>query len=612
MIAVLAVAAVAAPLLPLPDPNVTDLQARLAAPFTAGHPLGTDHLGRDILARVVWGMRVSLAVGIVAALISGAAGSLIGLVAGFFGRWVDAVLMRTIDTVMAFPYLLLALAIIAVLGPGLLNALIAVAVVNVPFFARAVRGVTLGLAGREFVDAARLSGLSNAQILFREVLPNVMPMVVITVSTTVGWMILETAGLSFLGLGAQPPQADLGSMLGEGRKVFIPAPHVATIPGLVILILVMAINVTGDGLRDVLDPRLQAGVLARPGAMTDAAPAVQGLGSEPDVGALVELESLRVWFRLGREVHRAVDDVDLAIDAGECLGIVGESGCGKSVTALSIMRLVASPPARIEGGRVLYHGGNLTTASFESLRHLRGNRITYVFQDPLTSLDPLFKVGDQIAETLRVHRSLSARDARARAVELLERVRIPQAAQRSDAYPHELSGGMRQRVGIAMALANEPELIIADEPTTALDVTTQAEVLSLLRDLCRERGAALIFVTHDFGVVSEICDRVVVMYAGQLVETGTVNEVFESPRHPYTRRLMDCVPRLGEPERPLDAIPGLPPSVSEPPGGCYFADRCDIAMDACRARAIPLDRLAPGRKARCIRAREDVPEKVEA
>ncbi len=612
LVAVLAITALAAPVLPLPDPDATDLEARLAAPLTAGHPLGTDHLGRDILARVVWGMRISLAVGIVAALISGTAGSLIGLAAGFFGRWVDAVLMRGIDTLMAFPYLLLALAIIAVLGPGLLNALVAVAVVNVPFFARAVRGVTVGLAGREFVDAARLSGLSNAQILFREVLPNVMPTVVITVSTTVGWMILETAGLSFLGLGAQPPQADLGSMLGEGRKVFIPAPHVATIPGLVIVILVMAVNVTGDGLRDMLDPRLRSGVLARPGAMTHVAPAAQGLGGEPDVGPLLELDGLRVWFRLGGEVHRAVDGVDLAVEPGECLGILGESGCGKSVTALSVMRLVASPPGRIEGGRVLYHGGNLTTASFESLRHLRGNRVTYVFQDPLTTLDPLFKVGEQIAETLRAHRPLSARDAHARAVELLEMVRIPEPGRRSDAYPHELSGGMRQRVGIAMALANEPEVIIADEPTTALDVTTQAEVLGLLRELCRERGVALIFITHDFGVVSEICDRVVIMYAGQIAETGTVSAVFGSPRHPYTRRLIDCVPRLGEPERALDAIPGLPPSVSDLPAGCYFADRCDIAVDACRARAVPLDELAPGRAARCIRAREDVPTRVEA
>jgi peptide/nickel transport system permease protein len=604
VLAAIALVAMAAPLLPLPDPDATDLAARLAPPLSAGHPLGTDHLGRDILARVVWGARVSLAVGLVAALVSGAVGSLVGLVAGFFSRWVDTVLMRAVDTLMAFPYLLLALAIIAVLGPGLLNALIAVAIVNVPFFARAVRGVTLGLARREFVEAARLSGLSSGQILYRELLPNVMPTVVITVATTVGWMILETAGLSFLGLGAQPPQADLGSMLGEGRKVFIPAPHVTTIPGLVILGLVMAINLVSDGIRDMLDPRLRSGALARPSAVTAVAPAVQALGSEPDLGTLLKVENLCVRFRLGSSVHRAVDGATFELHPGECLGLVGESGCGKSVTALSIMRLVSSPPGRIEEGRVLYRGGNLSTAAFETLRNLRGNRVTYVFQDPSSALDPLFTVGDQIAETIRAHRDVATREAREQAIGLLRQVQIAQPEQRSRAYPHELSGGMRQRVGIAMALANDPDLIIADEPTTALDVTTQAEVLRLLRELCREREVALVFITHDFGVVSEICDRVVVMYAGQIVETGTVDAVLYRPHHPYTRRLMDCVPRLGEPERDLDAIPGLPPRVDDLPAGCYFAERCDRVVDACRTRPVPLDEIEPGREARCIRARE--------
>jgi len=266
IVVLISLTALCAPLLPLPDPDATALSDRLQKPFSENHLLGTDHLGRDILSRIVWGTRVSLAVGVVATLIAAITGSLIGIVAGFYGRWLDNLLMRSIDMVMAFPYMLLALAIVAVLGPGLMNALFAIAIVNIPFFARSVRGVTLGLVRQEYVDAARLSGLTDVRILGGEILPNVMPVIIITMSTTVGWMILETAGLSFLGLGAQPPQADLGSMLGEGRKLVITAPHVATIPGLVILILVVGINLLGDGLRDVLDPRLKSGALVRPAA----------------------------------------------------------------------------------------------------------------------------------------------------------------------------------------------------------------------------------------------------------------------------------------------------------------------------------------------------------
>lgn len=260
--------ALIAPLLPLADPNATAPANRLLRPMSEGHLLGTDALGRDILSRIIWGLRVSLAVGISATLISAFFGSLIGLTAGYVGGRTDTIMMRGIDMVMAFPYILLALAIVAVLGPGLINALYAIAIVNIPFFARNIRGVTLGLSRREFVDAARMSGKSHTRILFTEILPNVMPVIVITMSTTVGWMILETAGLSFLGLGAQPPQADLGSMLGDGRRVLFNAPHVAIVPGIVIFLLVMSINLFGDGVRDVLDPRLKSGALTRPVART--------------------------------------------------------------------------------------------------------------------------------------------------------------------------------------------------------------------------------------------------------------------------------------------------------------------------------------------------------
>jgi len=606
ILAAITLIALAAPILPLPDPNATDLPGRIARLFSAGHPLGADQLGRDMLSRIVWGTRVSLAVGVIAALTAAVIGSTIGIVAGFCGRWVDGVLMRVIDMLMAFPYLLLALAIVAVLGPGLLNALFAIAIVNIPFFARAVRGVTVGLVRRDYVAAARLGGQSGLTILTGEILPNLLPVIIITFSTTLGWMILETAGLSFLGLGAQPPQADLGSMLGEGRSLLLVAPRVALVPGFVILLIVIGINLVGDGIRDLVDPRLASGGLVRPGPATAVAPgAVLSHPEAPSsTDAILSVRNLKTHFLLGGERYKAVDDVSFDLHPGECLGIVGESGSGKSVTALSLLGLVPTPPGCIVGGSILYRGRELLGLPLPELQDLRGNRIAFIFQDPLGTLNPLMTVGEQIAETIRRHQGSTHAEAMARATDLMDQVRIPDARNRAHTYPNELSGGQRQRIGIAMALANDPDIIIADEPTTALDVTIQAEVLNLLKDLRRERDTALLFITHDFGVVSELCDRVIVMYAGRIVETGGTAEVLRDPRHPYTRRLMACVPVLGQPERALDAIPGLPPPVNRLPPGCHFAERCDRVIDQCRIGNIPLEALGPGRSSRCIRALE--------
>ncbi|NDW05879.1 dipeptide/oligopeptide/nickel ABC transporter permease/ATP-binding protein [Jiella pacifica] len=624
ILAVVVLAALAAPILPLADPDATDPANRLAPLFSAGHLLGTDALGRDMLSRLIWGTRVSLLVGFSASLIAAFFGSAIGLVAGYAGGRADQVLMRLIDLMMAFPYILLALAIVAILGPGLINALYAIAIVNVPFFARNIRGITVGLARREFVDAARLSGKGPLRILWSDIMPNVLPTIVITLSTTVGWMILETAGLSFLGLGAQPPQADLGSMLGDGRKVMFTAPTISLVPGLMIFLIVVSINLIGDGIRDALDPRLRSGALARPSFRTRMAkdrrrpqeepiPADTSGGGHPgadragwnnedhrDEAPILAVRDLRTDFHMGSEIYHATGGVDLVIRPGECLGLVGESGSGKSVTAMSIMGLVPSPPGVIAGGRIGFKGEDLAEASDRRIRQLRGGAVSHVFQDPLATLHPLFCVGDQIVEAIRAHQPLSRRDAETKARELLDLVRIPNAAQRMKALPHELSGGLRQRVSIAMALANDPELIIADEPTTALDVTVQAEVLRLLDELRRERNTAVLFITHDFGVVSEIADRVAVMYAGRIVETGRTEEILTQPAHPYTRMLIDCVPVMGEPERRLDAVPGRPPAVNRLPPGCAFADRCPRVEADCRTGEIPLEDKRGSLQARCL------------
>ncbi|WP_120633743.1 dipeptide/oligopeptide/nickel ABC transporter permease/ATP-binding protein [Ruegeria sp. EL01] len=573
------------PVLPLQNPDITATADRFQKPFTEGHLLGTDHLGRDLLSRLLHGTRLSLAVGIAAALIAATIGSAIGIVAGYFGGRADNIIMRGVDMLMAFPYILLALVIVAALGPGLMNALIAVAAVNVPFFARNIRGITVGLAGREFIDAARLAGMGHIRIILTELLPNVLPVIIIAMSTTVGWMILETAGLSFLGLGSQPPQADLGSMLGEARSALISHPHTSVVPGIMIFLIVMSINLLGDGVRDALDPRLRSGALSRPRAMT----LVERKGEVPaPTDDLLAIQDLQTQFHVGDRVYRAVGGVSLSVKAGECLGVIGESGSGKSVTALSVMGLVASPPGVITGGAVRFQGEDLIGASYESLRQKRGDRVAYIFQDPLSTLHPLYRVGRQLSEAIQSHHDIPTAETQARAVQLLRDVRIPNAEARVDNYPHELSGGMRQRVGIAMALANEPDVIIADEPTTALDVTVQAQILSLLDDLQRERGLAIIFITHDFGVVAQLCDRIAVMYAGRIVEEGPTPSVLEAPAHPYTKRLIACVPELGGGQRALAAIPGLPPLVDDLPPGCAFASRCEKAQETCRTGEVML------------------------
>ena len=606
VMAVVVVLALVTPLLPLADPDVTNTADRFERPFGAAGLLGTDHLGRDLLSRLMHGTRLSLAVGFAAALIAATLGAAIGIVAGYYGGRIDNVIMRGVDMLMAFPYILLALAIVAALGPGLMNALIAVAAVNIPFFARNIRGVTVSIANREFVDAARLSGMGNARIIVTEVLPNVIPVIVIAMSTTVGWMILETAGLSFLGLGSQPPQADLGSMLGEARSALISNPHTSIVPGAMILVIVMAINLLGDGVRDALDPRLKSGALSRPMPTTlvrrETPPPMPAADD-----AVLTIAGLKTEFHVKDRVYRAVGGVDLSLKPGECLGLIGESGSGKSVTALSVMGLVASPPGVITGGAVRFDGQDLIGAPYEGLRRMRGDRVAYIFQDPLSTLHPLYTVGEQLVEAVRAHHPTPRAEARAHAIELLRAVRIPNAESRIDNYPHELSGGMRQRIGIAMALANEPEVIIADEPTTALDVTVQAQILSLLDDLRRERGLAILFITHDFGVVAQLCDRVAVMYAGRIVEEGPADAILTAPAHPYTARLMACVPELGGGRRHLAAIPGLPPAVDRLPDGCAFAERCDKAQAVCRQGDIPLAAHGPGRSVRCI-APEPAPD----
>lgn len=582
--------AILTPLLPLAPPNAIDTPNRFVLPFSDNALLGTDHLGRDLLSRLLWGTQLSLAVGLAAAFIAGFFGALLGIVAGYMGGRTDSLIMRSVDILMAFPYILLALAIVAALGPGLMNALIAVAVVNIPFFARNVRGVAVTLAQADFIQSARLSGRSDISILVFELLPNVASVIIIAFSTTVGWMILETAGLSFLGLGSQPPQADLGSMLGEGRAALITNPHTSIIPGIMIFLIVMGINLLGDGIRDALDPRLAKGQLEKPSPLTRVG---DGLIQSPPIvstasKAVMDVNHLSTNFEVGEGVNKAVRDVSFSISSGECLGLVGESGSGKSVTALSLTRLVASPPGVVVSGSVRISDQELISLPYEGIRAIRGRRVAYIFQDPLTSLHPLHRIGHQLTEAMSTHSRGADSVFVERAKNLLSEVRIPNPERVMDAYPHELSGGMRQRIGISMALANDPDLIIADEPTTALDVTVQAQILAILNDLRQQRGLSILFISHDLNVMAQICDRVAVMYAGEIVEMGRAPDILEHPKHPYTAALLACSPQIGQGRQSLQPIMGMPPTGHEPLNACAFANRCSRVQPVCRQQPVEI------------------------
>ncbi len=333
---------------------------------------------------------------------------------------------------------------------------------------------------------------------------------------------------------------------------------------------------------------------------------------EPTSAPLLQVDNLRTYFDTLSGTVRSVDGISYTVNAGQTLGVVGESGCGKSVTALSIMRLIPRPPGRFAGGAVRYRGTDLLQLSEREMREIRGNRISMIFQEPMTSLNPVLTIGRQIAETVQLHQGAAPKQALARAVEMLRVVQIPEPERRVGEYPHQLSGGMRQRVMIALALACNPELLIADEPTTALDVTIQAQILELLLHLRREMGMGVIMITHDLGVVAESCDRVVVMYAGRKVEEADVLDLFDAPLHPYTRALMLSMPSLNTNGKRLAEIPGMVPAPHELGRGCAFAARCPHAQARCRAETPGLVDQGNGHVVACFAVEEDRLPAIEA
>ncbi len=541
-----------APLIAPYDPAYVDITAANVPPGTDGHLLGADASGRDVLSRLLVAGQLTLMGAAVTVLISVLIGVTVGLVAGYVGRTFDTVASWVSDLVLVLPSKIVLVALFAVIGPNTLVTMAVLGVMVAPQFYRLVRNLVMGVKNELYVDAARVSGLSDGAIIAKHVLFAVRAPIIIQAAFVAGIAVVIQAGLEFIGLG-DPNTPTWGGMLQDAFAAMYKAPTMLIWPGLAIGLFVGACVLLGNAVRDALegtDAALAASASPTSTSTTAVRTVEKPVVAEDDAdaeGALLRVEGLSVGYpaRDGA-VKEVVESVSFSIKPGEVVGIVGESGSGKSQTAFSILGLLPSN-GRVTGGRVLFEGTELDRRA--GAAGLRGTRIAYIPQEPMSNLDPAYRIGAQLMEPLTVVSRLSRAQAKARALSLLERVGIADPRRVFDSYPHEISGGMAQRVLIAGAIAGEPDLIIADEPTTALDVTVQAEILDILRDLQRERGMAMMLVTHNFGVVADLCDRVVVMQTGRVVEAGPVATLFESPQHAYTKMLLGSI-LDGGPARP--------------------------------------------------------------
>ncbi|MEV7283888.1 dipeptide/oligopeptide/nickel ABC transporter permease/ATP-binding protein [Streptomyces sp. NPDC093252] len=598
-LAVVVLVAVFAPLIAPYDPLAQFPPVDGTGHPSAAHWMGQDSVGRDILSRLVFGARWSLAIGLGATGLALVAGAVIGAVAATSRRAVDETLMRCLDVVMAFPGIALAAVLVAVFGGGITVLICAIAFLFTPPVARVVRANVLDQYGEDYVTAERVIGARTPHIVWRHVAINCAAPVLVFCTVQVAEAIVFEASLSFIGAGVRPPDPSWGSVIADGKNMVLTGGWWATVfPGLLMLVTVLSLNVLSEGVSDAWAAPAPRETPVRPGAdghtdhleaagpgtgevlalpgLTDAARRLRSRARPLPGGVpVLAVEDLAIGFP-GR--HGGVDIVDgisFEVRPGEVLGLVGESGCGKSLTALTVMGL--APRAARVRGRIRFRERELLTEPARVRRRLLGHEMAMVYQDALSSLNPAMTIRAQLKQVVR-------RGGRRSPAELLTLVGLdPERTLRS--YPHELSGGQRQRVLIALALSRDPRLIVADEPTTALDVTVQAQVMELLLRLRAELGFALILVSHDLALIADITDRVVVMYGGQIVESGVTADLVEAPAHPYTRGLLGSVLSLEGGADRMTQIRGVVPAPADFPAGCRFADRCPRATEVCRATA---------------------------
>ncbi|MEU2576140.1 dipeptide/oligopeptide/nickel ABC transporter permease/ATP-binding protein [Streptomyces anulatus] len=539
LLLIIVLAVVLAPLIAPQAPGASSLADAFNGP-SAGHPLGMDSAGRDILSRVLYGGRNTLGGALLAIAIALALGVPSGLFAGYYGGRFDSVANWTVNLVMALPAMVVLLASRAILGPNVWVLMIVLGVLVAPSFFRLVRGIVANVRGELYVDAAKVSGLSDARIVARHVLTVVRGPIIIQVALVSGIAIALQAGLEFLGVGSGST-ATWGAMLNEAFQNIQRAPVLILWPGLALGLTNCALVLMAGAVRDALEEQAPRPRSARRHPAPPAAGPAETARTQTPRAALLSVRCLAVAYAQPDGTDKeVVHGVDLDVHVGEIVGLVGESGSGKSQTAFSILGILPEG-GRVTRGSITVNGQETAGMSERDHRALRGRTVGYVPQEPMSNLDPAFTIGSQLMEPIRHHLGLSRKEAAARALELLRLVEIPDPERTLHLYPHEISGGMAQRVLIAGAMSCDPELLIADEPTTALDVRVQAEVLDLLRRLQKERGLGVLLVTHNLGVVADVCDRVAVMNSGRIVESGTTEQVLGQPQDPYTRTLLAAV-----------------------------------------------------------------------
>jgi peptide/nickel transport system permease protein len=587
------------------------------APPSAAHWFGTTTgFGADVLSQVVYGSRTALEVVLLSVVLAIIVGVPLGLISGYVGGWLDRVLVLITDALFAFPSLLLALVVsIAVVGGsssaggGILAAAVSITVVYIPQYFRVVRNATVSVRERPFVEAARALGAKPGAVMRRYVFGNVVQSVPIIATINGADAILTLAGLGFLGFGIEPSSAaEWGYQLNKALPDMASGIWwTAIFPGTAIVLLVLGLSLIGESLNDVVDPllrskrlknvilpaRLGSGSTGAPSMTSSASAAPAGVAGGADPGDTgISVKDLRVWYAGTAGPIKAVDGVSFDLKKGEVLGLVGESGCGKSTLGRAMLGLTPSTAGL--DGRLEFRGRNMLENSARDWQKVRGAGLGMIFQEPMTRLDPLMRVSDHFREAIRTHERISKKEADRRALEALRALGIPPSRYKN--YPHEFSGGMRQRIMIALALSTRPGFVVADEPTTALDVLVEAQIIEVLGQIRDTLHPAMMLITHNLGIIGRVCDRVAVMYAGRIVEQGTVNEVFGDPKHPYTQALLGATISLETTE--LKSIPGAPPDLGDLPPGCRFAERCPFAMEACLSIA-PRKLSVVGRTVEC-------------
>jgi oligopeptide/dipeptide ABC transporter ATP-binding protein len=628
-------------------------------PPSAEHWFGTDSLGRDVLLRTLVATRLSVNLMLATAAIGLTAGILLGVTVVMLKGLAHTVGARIIDALLAFPPLLVALVIVAVMGPGVLSAVISIGVAISPGIARVTAALTAGVSGREFVLAAQLGGVGRWRIVRSYLGRNIGDPLAVQAAVALNVGLIGVSSLSFLGMGVQPPSYDWGRMLTTGIQDMYTAPATVVAPAIAVVFTGVCVALTGDLIATLINPRQRGGAAVRRASAdvsdpasdpragsaangasvsgtavsVDGAAASQtaldhatardgesardhGLAPDGELGPLprvaddpdgearvpvLAVSNLQVQIPTARGVAHPVRDATFAIYEGETVGLVGESGSGKSFTGLALADLIEKP-SRVRYSSFTLSGRDVRELPQSARKSVFGSHIGMVFQQPFSALNPALRLGLQLTEGIRKTRKVRRRPARRQAVDTLGQVQIADPARRLRQYSFELSGGMLQRVVISMALMARPKLIIADEPTTALDVTVQAQVLSILRRLNNEDNLAILLISHDLKVITWVCDRVLVMYAGQIVEDITTADLERGlAAHPYTRALMAAVPTLGtDPGRALYALDGQPPPATDTFVGCPFADRCPFATDTCRSEPPPFYQVHPGQWVRCF------------